>query len=37
MLIMAGGRELKSLNLDELELGTHVGYERGMRSRNGER
>jgi hypothetical protein len=37
MLIMAAGREGKPLNYDELERWTRVGYERGMRSRKGER
>jgi hypothetical protein len=37
MLIMAGGHEGKPLDYDELERWTRVGYERGMRSRKGER
>ena len=36
MLIMAGGHGLP-LDYDELERWTRVGYERGMRSRKGER
>jgi hypothetical protein len=37
MLIMAGGRDGKPLDYDELERWTRVGYERGMRFRKGER
>jgi hypothetical protein len=37
MLIMAGGGNGKLLDYDELERWTRVGYERGMRSRKGER
>jgi hypothetical protein len=37
MLIMAAGHEGKPLDYDELERWTRVGYERGMRSRKGER
>jgi hypothetical protein len=37
MLIMAGGHDGKSLDFNELERWTRVGYERGMRSRKGER
>jgi hypothetical protein len=37
MLIMAGGHEGNPLDYDELERWTRVGYERGMRSRKGER
>ena len=37
MLIMAGGHEGKPLDYDELERWTRIGYERGMRSRHGER
>ena len=37
MLIMAGGHEGKPLDFDALERWTRVGYERGMRSRRGER
>jgi hypothetical protein len=37
MLIMAGGGNGTPLNYDELERWTRVGYERGMRSRKGER
>ena len=37
MLIMAGGGNGKPLDYDELERWTRVGYERGMRSRTGER
>ena len=37
MLIMAGGHDGKPLDYDELERWTRVGYERGMRSRKGER
>ena len=37
MLIMAGGHEGKPLDYTELERWTRVGYERGMRSRKGER
>jgi hypothetical protein len=37
MLIMAGGHEGKPLDFDALERWTRVGYERGMRSRHGER
>jgi hypothetical protein len=36
-LIMAGGHDGKPLDYDELERWTRVGYERGMRSRKGER
>jgi len=37
MLIMAGGGNGKPLDYDELERCTRIGYERGMRSRHGER
>jgi hypothetical protein len=37
MLIMAVGRDGKPLDYGELERWTRVGYERGMRSRKGER
>jgi hypothetical protein len=37
MLIMAGGGNGKPLDYDALERWTRVGYERGMRSRKGER
>jgi hypothetical protein len=37
MLIMAAGHDGKPLDYDELERWTLVGYERGMRSRKGER
>jgi hypothetical protein len=37
MLIMAGGDNGKPLDYDELERWTRIGYERGMRSRHGER
>jgi hypothetical protein len=37
MLIMAGAGNGKPLDYDELERWTRVGYERGMRSRKGER
>jgi hypothetical protein len=37
MLIMAGGHGGKPFDFDELERWTRVGYERGMRSRKGER
>ena len=37
MLIMAGGGNGKPLDYDELERWTRVGYERGVRSRKGER
>jgi hypothetical protein len=37
MLIMAGGYDGKPLDYSELERWTRVGYERGMRSRKGER
>jgi hypothetical protein len=37
MLIMAGGHDGKPLDYGELERWTRVGYERGMRSRKGER
>jgi hypothetical protein len=37
MLIMAGGGSGKPLDYDELERWTRTGYERGMRSRHGER
>jgi hypothetical protein len=34
---MAAGHDGKSLDYDELERWTRVGWERGMRSRKGER
>jgi hypothetical protein len=37
MLILAGGGHGLPLDYDELERWTRVGYERGMRSRKGER
>jgi hypothetical protein len=37
MLIMASGRDGEPMDYDELERWTRVGYERGMRSRKGER
>ena len=37
MLILAGGGRGFPLDYDELERWTRVGYERGMRSRKGER
>jgi hypothetical protein len=37
MLILAGGGQGFPLDYDELERWTRVGYERGMRSRKGER
>jgi hypothetical protein len=37
MSIMAGGGNGTPLDYDELERWTRVGYERGMRSRKGER
>jgi len=37
MLIMAGGHEGRPLDFNALERWTRVGYERGMRSRRGER
>jgi hypothetical protein len=37
MLILAGGGRGLPLDYDELERWTRVGYERGMRSREGER
>lgn len=37
MLIMAGGYDGKPLDYAELERWTRVGYERGLRSRKGER
>ena len=37
MLILAGGGRDLPLDYDELERWTRVGYERGMRSRKGER
>jgi hypothetical protein len=37
MLIMAGGGNGTPLDYDELERWTRVRYERGMRSRKGER
>ena len=37
MLIMAAGHDAKPLDYDELERWTCVGFERGMRSRKGER
>jgi hypothetical protein len=35
--MIAGGGNGKSLDYDELERWTRVGYERGTRSRKGER
>ena len=37
MLILAGGRRGLPLDYDELERWTRVGFERGTRSRKGER
>jgi hypothetical protein len=37
MLIMAAGHEGKPMDYNELERWTRVGYERGIRSRMGER
>jgi hypothetical protein len=37
MLIVAGNHRGLPFDYDELERWTRVGYERGMRSRNGER
>jgi hypothetical protein len=37
MLLMAGGHDGKPLDYQALERWTRVGYERGMRSRKGER
>jgi hypothetical protein len=37
MLILAGGGNGRPLDYDELERWTRIGYERGMRSRKGER
>jgi hypothetical protein len=37
MLILAGGGNGKPLDYTELERWTRVGYERGMKSRKGER
>jgi hypothetical protein len=37
MLIMAAGHDGKPLDYDELERWTRVGFERGVRSRKGER
>lgn len=37
MLILAGGGNGTALDYGELERWTRVGYERGMRSRKGER
>jgi hypothetical protein len=37
MLILAGGGQEFPLDYDELERWTRVGFERGMRSRKGER
>ena len=37
MMILAGGGRGLPLDYDELERWTRVGYERGTRSRNGER
>jgi hypothetical protein len=37
MLIMAGGRDGKPLDYNPFERWTWVGYERGTRSRKGER
>jgi hypothetical protein len=36
-LIMAGGYDGRPLDYSELERWTRVGYDRGMRSRKGER
>jgi hypothetical protein len=37
MLIMAGGHDGKPLDYGDWERWTRVGYERGVRSRKGER
>ena len=37
MLIMAGGHDGNLLGFEALERWTRVGYERGLRSRKGER
>jgi hypothetical protein len=37
MMIMAGGHDGTPFDFNELERWTRVGYERGMRSRKGER
>ena len=37
MLILAGGGRGLPMDYDELERWTRIGYERGMRSRKGER
>jgi hypothetical protein len=37
MLILAGGGNGVPLNYGDLERWTRIGYERGMRSRKGER
>jgi hypothetical protein len=37
MLIMAGGHDGNPLGFEALERWTRVGYERGLRSRKGER
>jgi hypothetical protein len=37
MLILAGGGNGKPLDYDELERWTRIGFERGLRSRKGER
>jgi hypothetical protein len=37
MMIMAGGHDSKPFDFEALERWTRVGYERGMRSRKGER
>jgi hypothetical protein len=37
MLIMAGGHDGKPFDFNELERWTRVGFERGTRSRKGER
>jgi len=37
MMILAGGGRGLPLDYDELERWTRIGYERGMRSRKGER
>jgi hypothetical protein len=37
MLIMAAGHDGKPLDYEALERWTRVGFERGMRQRNGER
>jgi hypothetical protein len=37
MLIMAAGHDGKPLDYDALERWTRIGFERGMRSRKGER